>query len=60
MYGPGNDMNLCKIIQAQAKSMNSAWSTACDSGARGVRFQGANKPPAEGEDLNDLVTNAVK
>ena len=53
-------MNLCKIIQAQAKSMNSAWSTACDSGARGVRFQGANKPPAEGEDLNDLVTNAVK
>ena len=45
---------------AQAKSMNSTWSTACDGGAGRVRFQGAKKRPAKVETLNYLVENAVK
>ena len=45
---------------AQAKSMNSTWSTACNGGAGRVRFQGAKKRPAKGETLNSLVENVVK
>ena len=45
---------------AQAKSMKLTWSTACRGVAGCLRFQGAKKRPAKVEDLNDLVTNAVK
>ena len=60
MYGFGHNMNSCKIMQAQSKAMKSTWLTARGGGAGHVRFQGAKKRPAEGEDMNDLVTNAVK
>ena len=44
----------------QAKAMKSTWSTACGGGTVHIRFQGAKKRPAEGEELNSLVANAVK
>ena len=47
-------------MQAQAKAMNSTWSTARGGGAVCVRFQCTNKCPTKGEELNDLVTNSVK
>ena len=60
LYGPGHDMNSCKVMLAQAKSMKLTWLDACGSGAGRVRFQGAKNIPAEGEDMNALASNAVK
>ena len=60
LHGPGNDINSCKVMMEQAKSMKLTWSTACRRVAGCLRFQGAKKRPAKVEDLNDLVTNAVK
>ena len=53
-------MNSCKFILAQAKAINFILSTARGSSAGRVRFQGDNKRPAEGEELNALVANTVK
>ena len=60
LHGPGQNMNMCKVMLAQAKPMKSTWSTARGGGAGCVRFQGDKKRSAEGEELNDLVANAVK
>ena len=40
--------------------MKLTFSTACGGGAGRVRFQGAKKRPAEGEELNALVANTEK
>ena len=53
-------MKLCKVMLAQAKCMNLTRSTANRAGTFHVRFQGAKKRPAKGEELNTLVANAVK
>ena len=45
---------------SQAKEMRLTWSTARSYGAGRVRFQGAKKLLAKSEDLNALVSNAVK
>ena len=60
LHGPGHDMNLCKVMQAQAKSMNLTWSTASVSGACCIRFQGAKNCPAEVQELNSLLANVVQ
>ena len=60
LYGPGQNINLCKEMPAQAKAMKSTWLTASVVGAGNMRFHGTKKHLAKGEELNDLVTNAVK
>ena len=60
LNGPGHEMNSYKAMLEQAKSMKSTWSTARGGGAGRVSFQGAKKRPAEGKDLNALVSNTVK
>ena len=45
---------------AQAKVTKLTWLNARDGGAGRVRFQGSKKRPAEGDELNALVENAVK
>ena len=60
LHVPGHDMNLCKVMLAQSKSIKLTWLTDRGSGAGRVRFQGAKKRPAEDEDLNSLVANTVK
>ena len=62
LHEPGHNMNmnLCKAMMAQAKAMKSTWLTARSDGAGCVRFQGAKKRPAEGEEMNSLVDNAVR
>ena len=40
--------------------MKSTWLAVCGGRAGRVRFQGTNKRPAKGEELNDLVTRSVK
>ena len=49
-----------KVVLAQAKAMKSNWLTACGGRAGRVRFQGANKCPAEGKDMNVHVYHSVK
>ena len=44
----------------QSKAVNSTLLTSRGSGAGRVRFQGAKERPAEGKELNALVSNAVK
>ena len=53
-------MDSCKVMQAQAKAMKSTCLAAHSRIAGRVRFQGTNKRPAEGKELNVFVTNAVK
>ena len=60
LHVPGHDMNLFKVILAQSKAMKLTWSTNISGGEVSVRFQGAKKRPAKGEELNSLVSNAVK
>ena len=60
LHGPGHDMNSYKVMLAQSKAMTFTWSTARSGSAGRVRFQGAKKRPAEVEELNSLVANAVK
>ena len=60
LHGPVHDINSCNVMLEQAKSMNLTWSDARGRGAGRVGFQGARKRPAEGEELNYLVDNAVK
>ena len=60
LHGPGHDINSFKLVQAQANGTKSTWSSACDGGSGRIRLQGAKKRQAECEDLNYLVTNAVK
>ena len=60
LNGPVHCMNLCKVILEQAKSMKSTYSTACGGGTGRVSLQGAKKRLAEGEEMNALVSNAVK
>ena len=60
LNGPRHDMNLCKVMQEQSKAMKLTWSTDCGSGACYVRFQGAKKRPAKGQELNALLVNVVK
>ena len=52
-------MNLCKVMQAQAKSMKAIWSSAHGGGGRG-KFTSAGKPSADEKDLNTLVASAVE
>ena len=47
-------------MQAKSKAMKSNCTTAYCVRAGCARFHGAKKRPVEGEDLNALVTNAVK
>ena len=60
LYGPGNDMKFCKVMQAQAKYMKYNWLTIHSGRAGHVSFKGAKKRLAEGQDLISLVANAVK
>ena len=60
LHGPTHDINLCKVVQSEVKAMKLSWLTARGSGAGCVRFQGTMKRPAKGEELNALVTNALK
>ena len=60
LHGPGHDINSCKVIQAQSKSMKFTWLTARGGEAGHVRFQVARKRPVKDKELNALVTNAVK
>ena len=60
MNGPDHDKNLFKVMMEQSKAMKLTWLTACWGGAGCIRFQGAKKHPAKGEDLNALVSNSVK
>ena len=60
LNGPVHNMNFFTFMLAQSKAMKSTCSTARGGGAGLVRFQGAKKRPAEGKDLNYLVSNAVK
>ena len=60
LYGPGHDMNLCKVIQAQSKAIKPTWSTASGGRAGHMRFQATNKYPSGVQDTNDLVANTVK
>ena len=45
---------------AQGKTMKSTWPTNRDGGTGPARFQGAEKRPSEGEDLNAHVSNTLK
>ena len=40
--------------------MKSTWLTVHSGGAGRVQFKGAKKSPSEGQDMDDLVVNAVK
>ena len=60
LHGPGNDMNLCKVMMAQAKAMKSTWLTARRVYTGCVRFQDNKKRLAKVKELNALVANAVK
>ena len=60
LHGPGYDTNLFKIMLAQARAMKSTCSNDCGGGAVRVGFQGAKNRLDEGEDLNDILANAVK
>ena len=53
-------MNSYKVMQAQPKSIKSTWENAHGGGAGCMWFKRSKKHPANGGDLNDLVTNAVK
>ena len=39
LHGPGHDINLCNVMQAQSKAMKSTWSTTCGNGAGCMRLQ---------------------
>ena len=60
LHGPGNDINLFKVMQAQAKAMKSIWLIDCSGGSGWVRLQGDKKRPAEGQELNTILDNVVK
>ena len=57
LHRPGHDVNSCKVMRAQAKSIKSNWLTTCGSGACCVWLQVTKKRPAEGQDLIALVAN---
>ena len=59
MNGPGHDVNSCKLLQPQAKSMRLTWLTSCGGGSGCVRFQGANKHLTKGQGQNTLVASAL-
>ena len=50
LHGTGHDMNSCKVMLAQSKSIKSTWLTACGGGAGRVRFQANKKCPSEGKE----------
>ena len=60
LHVPGHEMSLCEMIQAQSKDMKSTWSTVHSGRAGRVRFRGAKKCPAEGQELSSIMTNAIK
>ena len=60
LHGPGNNINSCKFMLAQSKAIKSTCLTAHGGGAGRVTFHGAKNLPAEGKELNALVTNTVK
>ena len=60
LHGPGHNMNSWKVMLAQSNAMKSTWLTARGGSAGSVSFQGAKKRPGEGEELHDIVSNAVK
>ena len=59
LHVPGHDMNSCKVIKAQAKSMKLNWSTYRGSESCRLQFQGTKKHPSEFQKLNDIVAIAV-
>ena len=60
LHCPRHNMNSYNVMLAKSKATKSTWSTARSGSACCVRFQGAQKRLSKGEDLNALVTNAVK
>ena len=52
--------NFFKVMQEQTKAIMLTWSTTSGGRAGCVRFQVAKKRSADGEDLNELMTNVVK
>ena len=46
LHGPAQNMNLCKVMMAQAKSVKLTWLAARGGGAGRVRFQVAKNQPA--------------
>ena len=59
IHGPGNDMNLFKVIQSQSKSMKSTWLTSRGGGSGCVQLQGAKKRLDKGQYMNSLVASTV-
>ena len=59
LYGHVHDMNSCKVMKAQSKSMKKNLSTSRGSKVGRLQFQGAKKRPAKGQELNTLVSNAI-
>ena len=53
-------MNSCKVVLAQSRYMKLTWLTARGGGAGRLRFQVAKKRPVKGEDINSLVSKALK
>ena len=58
MYVPGHDMNVCKVMQVQAKSMKDDWSSASGVGVHG-NFKSTNNHSDNGEELRALVEFAL-
>ena len=58
LHGPGRYINLCKVIQVQAKSMKAIWSSNCGVGDCN-KFMNANKCLADGKYLNTFSASTV-
>ena len=58
LHVPGQDMNSCKDVYTQAKSIKEIWLSARRVGGH-VKFVGAKKRPAKDEELNMLVALVV-
>ena len=54
----GQDINLWKLMQVQAKFMKLTWSSACRGGGRG-NFTSTKKLLAEVKEMNNLFASAV-
>ena len=58
MNGPGHNINLYKVMQAQAKYMKAIWLYA--HGRRShCKFMGAKKNSSDGKELNTLTASTV-
>ena len=56
---PRHDINLCKVMQVQAKSMKANWLSTCVKVGVHMKCFGDNKCLANSEELTTLVTLAI-